>query len=113
MTQAIAQYEPRHKIVLWDESEVYIKSVHVPHLEAELKNPETSFVRIGEDIIHKNSIKLIRPAVQHVSELEKALTGKSQDIKEKVRKKVKALEADGKVITPGVIQNIIEHYERI
>lgn len=111
MTTAIAKYEPRHKIVLWDDSEITIKSVNVPALEAELKNPATTFVRIGEDLIHKNSIRAVRPATQVVSELERLLVGKSQDVKEKVRQAVKNREKDGMKTSEAVILNIIEHYE--
>lgn len=108
----IVRYEPRHRIVLWDESELTVKSEHLPALEAELVRFETTFVRIGDALIHKNSIKGIFPATQVVSELERMLAGKSQTVKEKVRAEVKKREADRKKTSAVVIQNIIDAYEK-
>lgn len=81
----------------------------MPELKSDLNN--SKFIQIGENLVSTFAIKIVRPQKIETSILEKLLVGKPDEIKTKVREKMKTRENEGLKTTEGIISNIIKHYE--
>lgn len=68
---------------------------------------ESKFIRIGDSLIATSSIKSVKPAKQEISILEKLLIWESDDIKRKVRDKIRTREKEWFEDTEWSMKNII------
>lgn len=107
MTQ-IAEYKPMHEVVLFSGASHFIESRNYEAFKRALLNDK--FVEIDGELVNVSAIERVKRAKQDTSLVESMLSGRSEDLKEKVRKVVKDREKDGFPVTEGVISNIIQKY---
>lgn len=106
---AIVKYTPKHEVVFFDSTRLYIDSGNFDLFCQALE--KAKFVKIGEAMYATSSIKSVLPAGKNVTLVESLLEGHSEDVKEKVRTVVRQRQQEGLKVTEGVILNIIEKYE--
>ena len=105
------QYNPKHEIICYDESIYYFDSDKLPAMDIAMEN--NKFIKIWDSRIAVSSIKTVRPAKQEISILEKLLIWESEDVKRKVRDKIREREKENKENSEWAIRNIIESYKSI
>lgn len=105
------QYQSKHEILTYDESIYYFDSDKLPAMDTAMET--NKFIKIWDSRIAVSSIKTVRPAKQEISILEKLLTGESEDIKRKVRDKIREREKENKENSEGAIRNIIESFKTL
>lgn len=102
------KYTPKHEVITFDWEIYIIDSAIKPQFVKDWN--EFKVVEIWDVAIATSSIKTVRPAKQEISMMERILTWCSDEIKRKVREKIRQREKDWWVETDGSIKNIIEHF---
>lgn len=102
-------YSPKHQIETYDESIYYFDSDKLPAMDLAMES--SKFIKIWDSRIAVSSIKTVRPAKQEISILEKLLVWESEDVKRKVRDKIREREKENKNNSEVAIQNIIDSFK--
>lgn len=103
------KYIPKHEISLNFSDDIYLIDSDKLDIFQE-KMEKSKFIRIGDSIIATSSIKTVKPAKQEISVLEQLLSGYSEDIKRKVRDKIRIREKEWFSETETSMKNIIESF---
>lgn len=104
-----AIYKPKHEVECYDWNIYTIDSENFNLFKKKLE--EAKFINIWETLLAVSSIKSVKPAKQEISILETLIWNETEDIKEKVRKKVREREKEWLSINEWVINNIILSYK--
>lgn len=99
------QFTPKHEVVTYDWEIHIIDSDKLEEFQEQME--KSKFIRIWFCLVASSSIKVVRPAKQEISVMEKLLSWETEKIRQEIRKKVRDREKDWLSNTAWSIENMI------